>query len=422
MKYYLKNLTIYNENSAFTGSIAVDGGVIVSLDDHFSADGFECIDCTGLTAFPGLADVHVHLREPGFSYKETIRTGSMAAAHGGFTAVCPMPNLNPVPDSAESLQKELAIIARDAVIGVYPYGAITKKQNGEALADLDDLSDLCVAFSDDGKGVQSEQMMENAMLKAKSLGKVIAAHCEDNELIAGKICIHDGGYAKACGVSGVSSESEFKPIRRDIELAQKTGCAYHVCHVSAKESLALIREAKAGGVNITCETAPHYVTFCDADLCDSGAFKMNPPIREKTDRDAIIAAICDGTIDMIATDHAPHSAEEKAKGILNSANGIVGLETAFAVLYTTLVKTNIIPLEKLIRLMSYNPRARFSLPKAEISVGAKADFTVFDLGKPFTVDSGEFLSMGKSSPFDGMTLFGRCKLTAYHNTMPWREI
>lgn len=422
MKYYLKNLKIYTENGAFSGSIAVDGGVIVSLDDNFSANGFECIDCTGLTAFPGFADVHVHLREPGFSYKETIKTGSMAAAHGGFTAICPMPNLNPVPDSAETLAQELALIARDAIIGVYPYGAITKSQNGEELADLDGMNELCVAFSDDGKGVQSEEMMENAMSKATALGKVIAAHCEDNGLIAGKICIHDGAYAKSRGVSGVSSESEYKPIARDIELSRKTGCAYHVCHVSARESLAFIRNAKAAGVNITCETAPHYVAFCDEDLQDSGAFKMNPPIREKADREAIIAAICDGTIDMIATDHAPHSAEEKSKGILNSTNGIVGLETSFAVLYTTLVKTNIITLEKLLQLMSFNPRARFSLPKAEISVGAKADFTVFDLEKPFTVDSNEFLSMGKSTPFDGMTLFGRCRLTAYHDTMPWREI
>ncbi len=422
MKYYLKNLTIYEENNVFSGSIAVDNGVIVSLAHDFFANDFEIIDCRGYCALPGFADAHVHLREPGFSYKETIRTGTLAAAHGGFTAVCPMPNLIPVPDCTENLMRELEIINRDAVIGVYPYGAITKGQNGAALADFEAMEKHVPAFSDDGKGVQSASVMEKAMRSAKKLDKIIAAHCEDKALIAGRICIHDGAYAKSKGVSGVPSESEHKPIARDIDLCRKTGSKYHVCHVSCKESIELIRSAKAAGVDITCETAPHYLVFCDEDLKDSGAFKMNPPIRERTDKDALIQAVCDGTVDMISTDHAPHSREEKSKGILNSANGIVGLETSFPVMYTHFVEAGIITVQKLLALMCYNPRRRFSLPIPKIAVGETADFTIFDLNTPYKVDSREFLSMGKSTPFENMTLYGRCKLTAYGDAIPWREI
>lgn len=422
MKYLLKNLNIITENGILLGSIAVDNGIIVSIDSAFSSKDFDVIDCTGFTAFPGLADVHVHLREPGFSYKETIYTGSKAAARGGITAVCPMPNLSPVPDSYDTLCQELELIKRDAAIGVFPYGSITKAQNGLELAQFEEMAEFAVGFSDDGKGVQDALIMKKAMTEAARLGKIIAAHCEDAELIAGRLCIHDGKYARLHNVLGVSSESEWKPIKRDIEICRKTGCKYHVCHVSTKESVELIREAKSQGVDITCETAPHYLVFCDDDLQDNGRFKMNPPLRSSDDRLALLKGIQDGTIDMISTDHAPHSQDEKSKGLLNSLNGVVGLETSFAAVYSYLVRTNLISLDMLVQIMSINPRKRFSLPPASISVGKEADFAIFDLHTPFEVDSNDFVSKGKFSPFDKMTLFGKCKFTAYKDTIPWREI
>ena len=353
--------------------------------------------------FPGFCDVHVHFREPGFSYKETILSGSRAAARGGYTAVCTMPNLNPVPDSAENLDKQIKLIENDAVIKVYPYASITVNQKGEELSHMEEIKDKCIAFSDDGRGVQRESMMEAAMLKAKSLGKMIVAHCEVNDLLFGGY-IHDGEYAKAHGHKGICSESEYKQIERDIALVKKTGCPYHVCHISAKESVELIRKAKAEGVDITCETAPHYLVLDDSDLKEEGRFKMNPPLRDKSDREALIEGIKDGTIDMIATDHAPHSAEEKAKGLEKSAFGITGLETAFSVMYTHLVKTGVITLEKLIELMAINPRKRFNIPLGN-------DFTVWDLSKKYKVNSNEFLSMGKATPFEDMELYGECVLT-----------
>ena len=353
--------------------------------------------------FPGFCDVHVHFREPGFSYKETILSGSRAAARGGYTAVCTMPNLNPVPDSAENLDKQIKLIENDAVINVYPYASITVNQKGEELSHMEEIKDKCIAFSDDGRGVQRDDMMEAAMLKAKSLGKMIVAHCEVNDLLFGGY-IHDGEYAKVHGHKGICSESEYKQIERDIELVKKTGCPYHVCHISAKESVELIRKAKAEGVDITCETAPHYLVLDDSDLKEEGRFKMNPPLRDKLDREALIEGIKDGTIDMIATDHAPHSAEEKAKGLEKSAFGITGLETAFSVMYTHLVKTGVITLEKLIELMAINPRKRFNIPLGN-------DFTVWDLSKKYKVNSNEFLSMGKATPFEDMELYGECVLT-----------
>ncbi|MBR3594385.1 MAG: dihydroorotase [Clostridia bacterium] len=359
-------------------------------------------NCPQYFIFPGFCDVHVHFREPGFSYKETILTGSKAAARGGYTAVCTMPNLNPVPDSAETLAAQTEIIKRDAVINVYPYAAITVRQLGEQLSDMENMPDA-FAFSDDGRGVQSEELMREAMLKAKSLGKVIVAHCEDNSLLHGGY-IHDGEYAAAHGHRGICSESEWGPIKRDIALAKETGCAYHVCHISTKESVELIRKAKADGVDITCETAPHYLVMDDGDLQEDGRFKMNPPLRSAADREALIEGIKDGTIDMIATDHAPHSAEEKGRGLEKSAFGIVGLETAFSVLYTKLVKENVISLERLIELMSINPRQRFGIPLG-------CDFTVWDTQAEYTVDSNEFLSLGRATPFEGERLNGRCMLT-----------
>ena len=366
----------------------------------------------GYTVLPGFCDVHVHFREPGFSYKETIRTGSLAAARGGFTAVCTMPNLSPVPDSAEHLKLQQDIIDRDAAIAVLPYAAITVGEKGETLADMDALAKGAVAFSDDGKGLQSDELMEEAMIRAKSLGKIIAAHCEVNELLRGGY-IHDGAYAAAHGHAGICSESEWRQIERDAALAKKTGCAYHVCHVSTKESVEIIRKAKAEGTDITCETAPHYLLLTEDYLKEDGRFKMNPPLRTAADREALLDGILDGTIDMIATDHAPHSAEEKAKGLKGSAFGIVGLETAFPLLYTGLVRTGIISLEKLVRLMSENPRKRF---------GIKTDpgHAVWDLNAEYRIDPEEFLSKGRSTPFAGIKVFGRCMETVYNNKTVWR--
>lgn len=354
---------------------------------------------------PGFCEAHAHFREPGFSYKETIKTGSLAGARGGYTTVCTMPNLNPVPDSVATLNKQLEIIKRDACIEVLPYGAITKGERGEELADLDEMSEFVCGFSDDGRGVQNGAMMESAMLKAKSLNKVIAAHCEDNSLLEGGY-IHKGEYAKKRNHRGISSESEYRQIERDLILAKKTGVKYHVCHISTKESVELIRQAKKDGVDVTCETAPHYLVLTDNDLKESGNFKMNPPLRSPNDRDALIKGIIDGTIDMIATDHAPHSEEEKSRGLEKSPFGIVGLETSFAILYTKLVKENIISLEKLVDLMSYAPRKRFGINQNQ------GDFTVFEVGLPYKIDTSRFLSKGKSTPFEDYEVYGNCILTA----------
>lgn len=368
-------------------------------------------DFNKLCIFPAFCDVHVHFREPGFSYKETIRTGSLAAARGGYTDVCTMPNLNPVPDSVENIKKQIEIIEKDAVVRVHPYAAITVGEKGEMLTDMKALSPYCIAFSDDGRGVQSKDLMRSAMLKAKALGKIIAAHCEDNSLLCGGY-IHKGEYARLHGHKGICAESEWKPIERDLRLAKETGCKYHVCHISCKESVELIRKAKAEGVDVTCETAPHYLIFNDMDLKESGNFKMNPPIRSEEDRQALIKGLQDGTIDMIATDHAPHSSEEKSRGLQNSLMGIVGLETAFPVLYTYLVKKGIITLEKLIELMAINPRRRFGLQSTD-------DICVYDLQSEYKIDPCEFKSKGKSTPFDGMTVSGKNLLTICGGKAVW---
>ena len=363
---------------------------------------------------PAFCDVHVHLREPGFSYKETILSGSIASARGGYTDICSMPNLKPVPDSVENIKVQQKIIDKDAVIRVHPYASITVNQEGKELSDFDALRDKCFAFSDDGRGVQSAELMEEAMEKAKALNKIIVAHCEDNSLLKAGY-IHDGEYARLHGHKGICSESEWGPIKRDIELAKKTKCKYHVCHISCKESVELIRQAKKDGVDITCETAPHYLVFNDMDLKDDGRFKMNPPIRSEADRLALIEGIKDGTIDMIATDHAPHSEEEKTKGLKLSNMGVVGIETAFSVMFTYLVKTNIISLEKLIELMSINPRKRFGLPQTD-------DICVFDLNTEYTVDPKDFLSKGKFTPFKGLKLFGVNKLTVCDGKIVYNSV
>ena len=366
-------------------------------------EAFSFLNSPEYSVFPGFCDVHVHFREPGFSYKETISTGSAAAARGGYTAVCTMPNLNPVPDCAAALRQQLDLIEDQACIHVYPYGAITRGQQGEVLADLADMAPDAVGFSDDGRGVQSEDLMRLAMLQAKALGKIIVAHCEDNALLRGGY-IHDGAYAAAHGHRGICSESEWGPIRRDLELVRQTGCAYHVCHISTKESVELIRQAKAQGLNVTCETGPHYLTMDDSMLREDGRFKMNPPLRDKTDREALIRGIQDGTIDMIATDHAPHSAEEKSRGLEKSAFGVVGIETAFPILYTCLVRENIIPMERLMELLVTAPRRRFGLPLG-------ADFSVWDLNARGIVDPKDFLSMGRATPFEGWQIYGKCLAT-----------
>ncbi len=353
----------------------------------------------GVVCLPGFCDVHVHFREPGFSYKETIKTGSLSAVAGGYTTVCTMPNLNPVPDSLASLQTQLDIINKDSVLEIIPYASITKGQKGEELADMQDLNDKVIGFTDDGRGVQKDEIMLDAMRKAKELNAIIVAHCEDNSLLNGGY-IHDGEYAKKHNHKGICSKSEWGQVERDIELVKKVGCKYHVCHVSTKESVELIRKAKADGVDITCETAPHYLVFNDNDLKEDGAFKMNPPIRSEEDRLALIEGLKDGTIDMIATDHAPHSQEEKSKGLRGSVNGIVGLETAFSILYTHLVKKGVISLQKLVELMSINPRQRFNIKEVN-------GYCVWDLNSSYQIDSNKFFSKGKSSPFDKQIVYGK---------------
>lgn len=379
----------------------------------FSEFGASVYNSSQYMIFPGFCDVHVHLRQPGFSYKETIKSGTQASAHGGYTTVFSMPNLKPVPDSAEHLKEQLDIIKKDAVINVLPYGAITVGQNGEELSDMESMAKDVIAFSDDGRGVQSEEMMKEAMLRAKALGKIIVAHCEDNSLLHGGY-IHDGVYASKHSHRGICSESEWKPIKRDLELCRQTGCAYHVCHISCKESVELIRQAKAQGVNVTCETGPHYLILTDEDLKEDGRFKMNPPLRSKEDRQALIEGVLDGTIDMIATDHAPHSQEEKSRGLEKSAFGIVGIETAFQLLYTHLVKKNIISLERLVELLAVNPRKRFGLEYDN-------SFTVWDLDKKTVINPSDFLSMGKATPFEGEEVFGECELTVCNGKTAYKK-
>ena len=421
MRYLLQNAQILSSGGVFRAAdVLLSGGRIVSIGDRIScpADAVS-IDLHRAVLFPGFVDVHVHLREPGFSYKETIRTGTLAAAHGGFAHVAAMPNLDPVPDCAAALAVQRAIIEKDALVHVHPYGAVSVGEKGERLADLEGLAPGVIAFSDDGRGVQSESLMREAMMQCRRLGKILAAHCEDNSLLHGGY-IHDGAYARAHGHRGICSESEWGPITRDLRLAEETGCAYHVCHVSTKESVALIRAAKRRGVDVTCETAPHYLTFTDEDLQEDGRFKMNPPLRAREDRDALIEGLLDGTIDMLVTDHAPHSREEKARGLEKSAMGVVGLETSFAASYTALVQTGILPLEKLVDLMHGAPMRRFGCG-TELAEGQPADLTAFDLTKTYTVDPETFLTMGRSTPFAGRALTGVCKLTMIGGEPVWKE-
>ena len=401
--FYRKEISMTDMTKAKVYAASLGSVFSEGVCSSLSAPGLSGFDSSEYVIFPGFCDVHVHFREPGFSYKETIATGSRAAARGGYTAVCTMPNLNPVPDSVEHLEVQRCLIEETACIHVYPYGAITIDEQGEALSDLEGMAPDVVGFSDDGRGVQSDDMMRQAMLRAKALGKPIVAHCEVNSLLRGGY-IHDGDYAKAHGHRGICSESEWGQIARDLQLVKETGCAYHVCHVSAKESVALIRKAKAEGLDVTCETGPHYLVMDDSDLQEDGRFKMNPPLRGKEDREALIHGILDGTIDMIATDHAPHSAEEKSRGLEKSAFGIVGIETAFPILYTCLAKPGILSLNKLLELLCVNPRRRFGLPLG-------TDYSIWDLNAAYPIDPEDFLSKGRATPFAGWQVNGKCIAT-----------
>ena len=409
-----RNATVWTQKGLVEQDAILDGGVLsFSVPQNASVSVSDMPVFSNCLILPGFCDVHVHLREPGFCYKETVASGTASAARGGFTAVCSMPNLNPVPDSKEHLQVQLDAIKKDAKVAVYPYGSLTVNEAGAVMADLDGMAPDAIAFSDDGRGVQDEDMMRDLMLRAKRLGKIVVAHCEDNSLLRGGY-IHDGVYAKEHNHRGICSESEWGPIARDLELAKEIGCAYHVCHISTKESVELIRAAKAAGVNVTCETAPHYLVLCDEDLCEEGRFKMNPPLRSASDRDALIEGILDGTIDMIATDHAPHSQEEKAKGLEKSAFGIVGLETAFPIMYTEFVKTGKMTLERLIDLMCLSPRRRFGIT-------SDAGWTVWNVEKEYSVNPDEFATLGRATPFEGRRVFGENLLTVLGGSVVYRK-
>ena len=417
---------IFHRDCFLQGDLVIENGIVagIGVGDSNGGNFINCgsfINCKGLSILPGLVDVHVHLREPGFSFKETIASGTAAAAAGGVTAVCSMPNLDPAPDDLEHLEVQLEAIRKDARVRVLPFGCITRGQKGTgALADLEAMAPYVAGFSDDGRGVQEDALMEQAMRLAKRLDRPIVAHCEDNRLLRPGGCIHDGRYAAAHGLVGISSESEWRQVERDLKLAAKTGCRYHVCHISTKESVELIRQAKRAGVEVSCETAPHYLLLCEDDLADEGRFKMNPPLRPAADRDALLEGLCDGTLDVIATDHAPHTAEEKSRGLAGSLMGVVGLETSFPVLYTKLVLGGVLRLPELVEKMSLAPRRLFRLPGG-LEKGEQADLAVFDLSKEYTVDPEAFYSMGRATPFAGWQVRGESRMTMVKGEVVWQR-
>ncbi len=415
----IKGCNVFIDGRFVPSDVEVQGGIVSRVEPAVVPNsGVPVFNYSGIVV-PGLVDVHVHLREPGFSFKETMETGTAAAARGGYTAVCAMPNLNPVPDSAEHLAVELEAIRRGAKVRVYPYGSLTVGERGLEMADISAMADAAVAYSDDGRGVQDEDMMRECMRAVAATGKLLAAHCEVDSLLRGGY-IHDGAYARAHGHRGICSESEWREVERDIRLAEETSCAFHVCHVSTKESVRLVREARARGVNVTAETAPHYLLLTEEDLQEDGRFKMNPPLRERADRDALIEGLLDGTIGMIATDHAPHTPEEKSRGLEKSPMGVAGLECAFPVLFTGLVEKGVVTLEKLVELMSSAPAKRFGIPGGEIEVGKPANLAVFDIDTEYTIDSSEFASMGRATPFEGWRVRGKCLMTVCAGRTVWR--
>ncbi len=416
MRCIFKNVQVFDHQGFKQKHLLVQGGQFSFLEGNIFPSGYTVFNSPSFYIFPGFTDVHVHLREPGFSYKETIQSGTRAAARGGFTRVCTMPNLSPVPDTLGHLMEQLSLIQRDAMIDVIPYASITMNQQGQALVDFKTLAPHVTGFSDDGRGVQQESVMKSAMVQAAKSNSIIAAHCEVDSLLNGGY-IHQGSYAKAHGHRGISSQSEWEQIARDISLARETGCKYHVCHISCKESVQLIRNAKEDGVDISCESAPHYLILDDSMLQENGRFKMNPPLRAKEDREALIEGLVDGTIDMIATDHAPHSQDEKSRGLENSLNGVVGLETSFSTLYTALVIPGILSLHRLIELMSSSPNQRFAFTQPNI----QDNFTLFDLKEKHIIDPDCFLSKGRSTPFQGMEVFGTCLATVYNGKTVWLD-
>ncbi len=421
MQYLLKEATVYTKGKLRAGERLLAQGGLIPFSLLNEADGISVFSLAGKLLTPGLVDVHVHLREPGFSYKERMATGTEAAARGGYTALCAMPNLDPAPDTVEHVKVQKALIEKDAKVRVYPYGTLTLGQRGEGeLADYEALRPYVIAYSDDGRGIQTEETMREAMKRIRAIDGMVVAHCEDNALLKGGY-IHDGTYAKAHGHKGIGSESEWRQVQRDLRLVQETGCRYHVCHVSAKETVALIRRAKKEGLDVSCETAPHYLLLHDGDLKEDGRFKMNPPIRDISDREALREGLADGTIDIIATDHAPHSPEEKSRGLQGSAMGIVGLECAFPVLYTGLVKPGLCSLERLLEAMTDAPRRRFRLPEVSLAPGQPADLAVFDLEAKETIDPDSFASMGRATPFEGMEAWGRCDMTMVGGEVVWQR-
>lgn len=406
----IKGAKVWYDGAFRTADVRIRDGVLIEVASDIEPDeGEDVKEAEGKHLLPGLVDMHVHLREPGYGYKETISSGTRAAARGGFTTVCPMPNLNPAPDTLDNLREQLSIVERDAFIDVRPYATITMARKGDELVDYEALAPYVAGFSDDGTGVQSAEVMEAAMARIAPTGKLLAAHCEVESLLNGGY-IHDGEWAKARGHRGICSESEWGEVKRDIEIAERTGCRLHICHISTKESVELIRQAKQRGVRVTCETAPHYLVLCDEDMKEEGRFKMNPPLRARADMEALRRGVADGTIDVIATDHAPHSAEEKSKGLEKSAMGVVGIETSLAAIYTFMVGGGVIGLEQMVRLMSLNARALLGMGGG-IILGEKIDATLVDFRTEFNVEPDKFLSKGRSTPFEGMRMRGEVELT-----------
>ena len=419
--YLLTGGMIYQNGQITRADMEIKNGRIENINNNINHKNLKKLDVSGCIITPGFMDLHVHLRSPGFEYKENIKTGTQAAAAGGYVIVCAMPNLNPVPDSIENLRVELDLIEKDSCVKVLPYGAITKGEKGAELSDMDALSPYVVGFSDDGRGVQDENMMLKAMKRVKELNKFIAAHCEDESLLYKNWAVHDGILAKKFDLIGNRSESEWRQVERDLKLVEQTGCPYHVCHVSTKESVDLIREAKSRGLPVTCETGPHYLVLCDEDLQDDGRFKMNPPIRTKRDQEALITGLQDGVIDCIATDHAPHSIQEKSKGLKASLNGIIGMETAFPALYTRLVKPGVISLERLLNAMCVRPREIAGLSDGNFNTGERADLAVLDLNLNYKINPDKFYSMGRSTPFDGWSVNAAVMMTIYNGEIVYQR-